>query len=366
MDILLSSDSLSVGYGKKITVDDLSFEVRAGEIITLIGSNGAGKSTILKTIASLLPIISGSVYINNTDISAMTERDSSKVLSALFTQRLTAERMTCYEVAATGRYPYTGRLGILSAMDRKIVDEAMDMTSITHLADTDFSFISDGQRQIVMLARAIAQQPKVLVLDEPTSFLDINNKLRLLTLLRKLAKEKCIAIIQSLHELELAQRFSDKLLCIKNGKADRTGTPEEIFSGDYISELYGIHNGSFVSELGICEAEKTCGVPKIFVIGGNGKGIPVYRKLARQGIPFAAGIIYENDIDHPIAQALAAEVVSAKAFEPVGQADIERAIKIIEKCSTVICAKKTFGSYDNSNSVLLGFAEDRNIKIEYT
>ncbi len=215
MKILLSSDNLSVGYGKKITVGGLTFEVRAGEILTLIGANGAGKSTIRKTTASLLPIISGSAYIENKDISLMNERDSSKVLSALFTQRLTAERMTCYEVVATGRYPYTGRLGIFSAADRQIVSDAMDMTSVTHLADTDFNYISDGQRQIVMLARAIAQEPKVLVLDEPTSYLDINNKLRLLTLLRKLAKEKGIAVIQSLHELDLAQRFSDKLLCKK-------------------------------------------------------------------------------------------------------------------------------------------------------
>ena len=365
MKILLSSDNLSVGYGKKVTVGGLTFEVRAGEILTLIGANGVGKSTILKTIASLLPGISGTAYIENKDISAMTERDSSKVLSALFTQRLTAERMTCYEVAATGRYPYTGRLGILSDHDRQIVDEAMEMTSVTHLADTDFNLISDGQRQIVMLARAIAQQPKVLLLDEPTSFLDINNKLRLLTLLRRLSKDKGIAVIQSLHELDLAQRFSDKLLCIKDGKADRIGTPGEVFSGDYISELYGIQNGSFIPELGICEQEKPCGAPGIFVIGGNGQGIPVYRDLARRGIPFAAGMIFENDIDFPIAKALASEVLTAKAFEPIDKALVERAENIITNCKKIISTKKSFGSFDSENAELLRFAENKNIKIEY-
>ena len=366
MKILLSSDNLSVGYGKKITVGGLTFEVRAGEILTLIGANGAGKSTILKTTASLLPIISGSAYIENIDISLMNERDSSKVLSALFTQRLTAERMTCYEVVATGRYPYTGRLGILSANDRQIVEESMSMTSVAHLADTDFNYISDGQRQIVMLARAIAQEPKVLVLDEPTSYLDINNKLRLLTLLRKLAKEKGIAVIQSLHELDLAQRFSDKLLCIKDGKADRIGTPEEIFSGDYISQLYGIQNGSFIPELGICEPEKPSGTAEVFVIGGNGQGIPVYRSLARQGIPFAAGIIFENDIDFPVAKSLAENVISSKAFEPIEQMTADRAEQIISNCKKIICAKKSFGSFDSINARLLELAENKNILIEYT
>ena len=366
MDILLSSDKLSVGYGKKITVNDLTFEVSAGEVLSLIGSNGAGKSTILKTIASLLPIVSGSAYIDKKDISAMTERDTAKVLSALFTGRMTAERMTCYEVIATGRYPYTGRLGILSDRDKGIVDKAMELTSVTHLADTGFDCISDGQRQIVMLARAIAQEPKVLVLDEPTSFLDINNKLRLLTLLRRLSKEKGIAVIQSLHELDLAQRFSDKILCIKNGKADRSGTPEEIFTEDYISELYGIENGTFISELGICEPEKPKGAPRVFVIGGSGQGIPVYRHLARQGIPFAAGILYDNDMDYPIAKALAAETVCEKAFEPVGQQVLIRAMQLMDNCEKVICTKKSFGSREKENEELILNAKEKHMEIEYT
>ncbi len=365
MEVLLSSRDMSVGYEKKVVVDGITFTVRPGEILTLIGANGSGKSTILKTITSLLPVVSGNVYIDDKDMAMLSQHDIAQVISAMYTSRLTSERMTCYEVVATGRYPYTGRFGILSEDDRRIVWEAMEMAAVTHLAETDFNLISDGQRQIVMLARALAQQPLILVLDEPTSFLDINNKLRLLSLLRKLSTEKGIGVVQSLHELDLAQRFSDKLLCIKNGKADRFGTPDEIFSGEYISRLYDIDKGVFIPEFGICESEKPSGIPEIFVIGGGGAGIPVYRELARQGTPFIAGIIFENDIDYPIAKALAAAVISEKAFEPIGLSALNKAEKIITHCKRIICTRKSFGGLDDPIVDLIGYAEDNGIHIDY-
>ena len=133
----ISSKELSVGYGKKVVVSGLGFEVRAGEILTIIGPNGAGKSTILKTIAAQLPAIAGSVSINDTDISLLSSHEAAQTLSVCLTERITAEKMTCADVVSTGRYPYTGLLGILSDSDRKIVREAMELTGISHLADTD-------------------------------------------------------------------------------------------------------------------------------------------------------------------------------------------------------------------------------------
>lgn len=350
---IVSAAELSVGYGKKVVVSGLGFEVSRGEILTIIGPNGAGKSTILKTIAAQLPYISGGARINGSDISAMSGHDIAKALSVCLTERITAVKMTCEDVVSTGRYPYTGRLGLLSADDRRIVRKAMELTGTVGLADTDMRCISDGQRQTVMLARAIAQQTDVLILDEPTSFLDINNKLRLLGILKELVRSRNIAVVQTLHELDLAQRFSDKILCIKDGKADRLGTPEEIFSGDYISTLYGITNGTFEPMFGTAEASRIQGEPQVFVIGGGGSGIPIYRRLQRQGIPFAAGVIHENDIEYPIAKALAAVLVSEKAFEPISEKNIALALEVMKKCSEVICCVEEFGTMNNGNKVLL-------------
>ena len=349
---VITAKKLSAGYGKKIIVSGLDIEVCPGEILTVIGPNGAGKSTVLKSIAAQLPLISGNVFINGNDISKMSSSDIARNVSVCFTDRITSERMTCEDIVSTGRYPYTGRLGILSDDDRKIVHEAMELTGTTYIADTDIRFISDGQRQTVMLARAIAQQPQILILDEPASFLDINNKLRFLSILKQLVKSRNIAVIMTLHELDLAQRFSDKILCIKNGRPDRIGTSEEIFSGDYISELYEINSGKFLSVFGTAEASRIEGEPQVFVIGGGGSGIPVYRRLQRQGIPFAAGVIHENDIDYPIAKSLASEIVAEKAFEPISDESIEKALKIAQKCSEVICCTESFGTMNKGNRIL--------------
>ncbi|MDE6019511.1 MAG: ABC transporter ATP-binding protein [Ruminococcus sp.] len=340
----ISAENISVGYGKITVAGNITFSLNSGEILTLIGPNGAGKSTILKSIAAQLHLVSGSVYIDKREISSMKERELSRKLSLVLTERIHAERMTCEDVVATGRYPYTGRLGLLSSEDIRIIDEAMELTGISYLKDSDIKEISDGQRQCVMLARAIAQQPKVMLLDEPTSFLDVNNKLELLSLLRKLVKEKHIAVIQSIHELDLAQRFSDKILCIKNRKADRIGTSDEIFSGDYIDRLYGISSGSFMNLYGTAEPAAVSGEPKIFVIGGGGSGVFIYHKLWRKNIPFAAGIIHKNDIEFPIAKALASVLIDENAFEAVSDKTVQKALKIMGKCSKIICCPEQFGT----------------------
>ena len=349
----LQADALSVGYRKHIIVDGITFNISAGEICTLIGPNGAGKSTVLKTIAAQLPVISGTVSLCGDTIDSLHEKDISNRLSVLLTQKINTERMTCGDVAETGRYPHTGTLGILTPRDKAIVHEAMELVGGAHLYDTDFREISDGQRQCVMLARAIAQQPQIMLLDEPTSFLDIGHKLHILTLLRQLAKERKIAVIMSLHELELAQKFSDTVICIRSGKADRVGTPEEIFSGDYISSVYDIRNGHYDPRYGITEPAALLGEPEIFVIGGGGAGIPIYRKLHRMNIPFAAGILHENDLEYPIAKALASLVITEKAFEPIRQETIIKALSVMSKCKKVICCVTTFGEINRANETLL-------------
>ena len=336
----LTANALAAGYRKHIICENITFTVEPGRILTLIGPNGAGKSTILKTIAAQLPPLGGSVLLGEQVLHAMPESAVARELSLFLTSRLRTELMTCREVVETGRYPYTGRLGILSAHDRDVVQDAMQRTHTADLAERDFTCISDGQRQRVMLARAIAQEPSVLVLDEPTSYLDIRHKLELLSLVKQLVRERNVAVILSLHELELAERISDRLLCIRDGKIDRTGTPEEIFTGDYIRTLYGMERGSFNALYGVPELEAVPGAPEVFVIGGGGSGIPVYRRLQREGRPFAAGILPENDLDYPVAKALAAEVISVPAFSTITDADVEKALAVLQQCSeTIVCCK---------------------------
>lgn len=244
-EIILHTKDLAAGYGGRAVLKDLSFSVRPGEILTLLGPNGAGKSTILKTLARRLEVVAGAVLLDGKTLSSLAENELAKRLSIVTTEKVRAELMTCGEVVETGRYPYTGRLGLLSEHDREIAAEAMALTHVTELSDRSFERVSDGQRQRVMLARALCQEPEVLLLDEPTSFLDVRYKVEFLTALRTLAREKRIAVVLSLHELECAARVSDTVLCVRNGAVDRVGKPEEIFTSAYIETLYGMEKGSY-------------------------------------------------------------------------------------------------------------------------
>lgn len=239
-DFYFHTEKLSVGYDGNRVVSDVTVHVKRGQILTLIGPNGAGKTTILKSIIGQLLPMAGVAVLDNVLLSDMDARELSRKMAVVLTNRIQTEMMTVEDVVATGRYPYTGLFGILSDEDHAIVENAMKMIHVSEIREQDFLKISDGQRQRVMLARALAQQPDIVVLDEPTSFLDMKYKLEFLSILQRLAKENKLTVILSLHEVELARKISDQIACFKNGKLDRYGTPEEVFKGNYLLELFDI------------------------------------------------------------------------------------------------------------------------------
>lgn len=358
------TDQLTVGYDGKPLIREINIQLKKGEILTLIGPNGAGKSTILKSITRQLATISGTVYLDKQLMSQMSNKEVSQKLAVVLTERMRPELMTCEDIVATGRYPYTGTLGILSAEDKVKVKEAMETVHAWDLKDRDFTAISDGQRQRILLARAICQEPEIIVLDEPTSFLDIRHKLELLTILKQMVLDNQLTVIMSLHELDLAQKVSDKVICVHGEHIEKYGAPEEIFTSDYIRNLYGITRGSYNAAFGCVEMEPPKGTPQIFVIGGNGSGIPIYRKLQRQGIPFAAGVLHTNDVDYQVASALAAQVVAEKPFECISQKNYENAAELMKQCQKVISPLKEFGTMNAANKELLNLARKLGILVK--
>ena len=355
-DVRLRTEDLSVGYNGRELIRGIALSLRPGEIMTLIGPNGAGKSTILKSVIRQLALVRGTVCLDGRDMAGLREGDVARRMSVVMTSHISPELMTCFDVAATGRYPYTGRLGIVTREDREKVAQCLELVHAAELADQDFSRISDGQRQRVLLARALCQEPEVLVLDEPTSFLDIRHKLELLAILKDMVRRRRLAVLMSLHELDLAQKISDQVVCVHGDKIERQGPPEEIFTPDYMRQLYGGARGSYNALFGSLELEAVAGAPEVFVIGGGGAGIPVYRRLQRQGIPFAAGVLQENDLDFPVASALAAEVVAEKRFQPIGEASLRRAAAVMADCRRVLCPLTEFGPFNEGNRQLLRLA----------
>ena len=231
--------ALAVGYSAPL-LRDIALQVERGSILALIGPNGAGKSTLLKTLSAQLKPQGGAVLLDGQDLSAYTPGARARKLALMLPHTARTELTTCFEVAAAGRYPYTGRLGVLSAADREQVWQALRLVQADALADRDFSCISDGQRQRVLLARAVCQQPEILLLDEPTSFLDVKGKAELLTILRTLAQEKQVAVIVTLHELALARKLADAVVCVSPKGVSQVLSPEDAFAEDNIRTLFDL------------------------------------------------------------------------------------------------------------------------------
>lgn len=255
-EFYFKTQNLSVGYNRKPILENISLGVYKGQILTLIGPNGSGKSTILKNLIREMNPLGGVVVLEGKDINNYSSKDFAKQMSVVLTEKVKTELLTCRDVVAMGRYPYTNYFGKLTPEDERIVDESLESVAALDIAEKDFSQISDGQRQRIMLARAICQKPQIIVLDEPTSFLDIRHKIELLDILQNMAVKENVTVVLSLHEIELANRISDWVMCVRADGKILYGTPDEIFQDEIIRELYDIKNGSYNCLYGSTELEK--------------------------------------------------------------------------------------------------------------
>lgn len=245
----LEAKNLTAGYDNKPLIRDILLKVEPGKIVTLIGPNGAGKSTILKTCAGMLNPICGEVIFDDKNIYETDKSIRAQNISVMLTKREVPQYMTAFDVVAVGRYQYTNMFGHLTEKDRSLIAQMLKTVGAESFADKDFDKLSDGQKQRVFLARALVAQPKVLILDEPTGFLDIGYKLEFLNLLDKLAREDKMAILMSLHEIELAGLISDTIVCVnENNEIDRIDVPANIMEKSYISKLFSIKQSDISSK----------------------------------------------------------------------------------------------------------------------
>lgn len=346
-------EELCVGYTGHPVISGISSGIKKGEIVTLIGPNGGGKSTIIKSLIRQLKLIGGKVYYESKDMMDLAPDEMAKLIAVVLTDRIKPELMTCYDIVASGRYPYTGRLGLLTSTDRNVIENSLKAVNALDIAGKDFARISDGQRQRILLARAICQESDIIILDEPTSYLDIRHKVELLSILKKLSREQKKTVIMSLHEIDLAMKVSDRILCVREGEAPVFGTPDEIFNENTLNRLYGLEKGIYDPAFGSIEMPKAEGRPRVFVISSGGSGIPVYRKLQKENIPFAAGILYRNDIDYHLAKRLASRIVEAAPFTILNDSHVREAKEIIKGCEKVINAGVVIGECNRALEELI-------------
>jgi len=235
---LLTLQSLSVGYGQRAVLSDLHATLNAGELVCVLGPNGAGKSTLLRTIAGLQKPLSGSVRLGNDDLHHLSASALAQRLAIVLTERVEVDHLRVYDLVALGRQPHTHWLGNLSANDHRTIQTALDATHTSGLAQRLVMQLSDGERQRVMVARALAQEPHILLLDEPTAFLDLPRRVEIMLLLRQLARETQRAFLLSTHDLDLALHVADRIWLIASNGEFSADVPEALALNGAITRTF--------------------------------------------------------------------------------------------------------------------------------
>jgi iron complex transport system ATP-binding protein len=244
MSTLLETRQLCVGHAGKIVLRDIDLSIAAGELVALIGLNGAGKSTLLRTLMGLLPSVSGEVMVRGKRLRTMSAIERSKALAVVLTERPSAGLLDAETLITLGRQPWTGHFGRASAKDREVVERAMERTDTKGFAKRALDQLSDGEAQRVMLARALVQDTPLLLLDEPTAFLDLVNRVRLMRLLRELVREERKGVLLSTHDLQSALDLCDKVVLI-TGPTIWSGTTSEARTSGILQETFGSEGLSF-------------------------------------------------------------------------------------------------------------------------
>ncbi len=259
---MFTVDSISIQYDQKSIIKDFSFDVNEGEIVSIIGPNGSGKSTLLKALSRQLPYQTGAVELDGINLKSMSPKQIARKLCMLSQKNQAPSDMTVYDLVAYGRYPHKKWYEKLTNDDREIIQWAIDKTHLSDYQTRTVASLSGGESQRAWIAMALAQRPQILLLDEPTTYLDIAHQLQLLELIHSVNKELGMTIVMVLHDLNQASIYSDKICVIKDGAMVRYGTSEEVMTRELIRKVYHVdceidqhfkHGKPRVSLIGIAE-----------------------------------------------------------------------------------------------------------------
>ena len=357
---LLAFDGVTVGYGARTVVRDAAFAVRGGEFIGLVGPNGAGKSTLLRAVTGGPDVTAGDITSDGRSLVRMPDRERARLVGVVPQTPVPPFALGARGFVEMGRHPHLGRLASPGPADRAIVAEVMRRTDTAHLAEERIDELSGGDLQRLTLAQALAQQPRVLMLDEPTSHLDLNHALQVLDLVRALA-DGGMAVLGVFHDLGLAARYADRISIVAQGRVTAPAPPAEALSARVISDVFGVRavvrtdpvTGSVAvtpvlrgEDIGSGAARGTVGL-----VCGSGTGSTLMRELMRAGYEVTAGALNRGDVDQAVAEALGAHHVM---LPPFGEIDAEPAAAVrgaFASARCVIVCPTPFGRSNLPNLV---------------
>lgn len=356
------TQELTFQYDEAVVLDHLSIAVEQGDFLTIIGPNGSGKSTLLKLLSAHLKPQSGVVRLGDRDIHSFRKRELAQEMGVVPQETGVSYDFQAYDIVLMGRNPHIGRFQREQAEDHRIVREVMEWTNTWHLRDRNVNQLSGGERQRVIIARALAQCPKVILLDEPVSALDIHHQIEVLELLKRLNRQQGVTIIAVLHDLNLAARYSDSVLLLHQGRKITMGKTEEVLTVENLREAYQMEmiiqrnpytQGLMVHPIRKClPQEERRRKTKIHLICGGGTGRGLINTLLDSGFPLTMGALNQGDSDWELGFQLGIPMAIEKPFCEMGSEALAEAMKMIEATDCVILSNVPLG-WGNINNLQL-------------
>lgn len=328
-------DNLHAGYDGPAILQGISIELPESEFAGVIGPNGSGKTTLLRSMSRVLAPMGGSVTLDGRDIYSIPAREFARRVAVVPQDTLVAFDFSVLEIVLMGRSPRLGRFAVEGVRDTEIALEALARTGTAHLRDRQINALSGGERQRVMVARALAQEPDALLLDEPTSHLDISFQFEIMDLIKSLNRERGMTVMAVLHDLNLASQYCDRLILIGQGSVQADGSPDEVITADNIRRVYGaevwVRKHPATSRpyviAGVKPNTRTARdfdtTPRVHVIGGGGTAAPVLAKLTRRGYSLTCGVLNLGDADQEVADALDIPHISQQLFAQITPESLE-------------------------------------------
>jgi iron complex transport system ATP-binding protein len=346
----------AVGYDAPI-VAGVSLDVRPGEIVGLIGPNGAGKTTLVRAVTGGARVLAGSVTVDSRAVGAYSRLELARLVGVLPQAAPPAFAFTARQFVEMGRHAHVSRFGDLSAADRDVVDDSMTQTDTARIADKPVDTLSGGDLQRLTLAQALAQQPSLLLLDEPTSHLDLNHRLQVLDLVRALA-DGGLAVLAVFHDLDMAARYADRLAVVSGGTVRPADAPGAVLTESLLAEVFGVRaviaKDPVTGAVHVLPLVRTHGgVPlsgvRVLVVSGSGTGAMVMRKLVLEGHTVAAGALAAGDTDREVAHALGLAFTPLSSYGAMSVEDEAAVEEAVREADVVVCVATPFGTANLGN-----------------
>jgi iron complex transport system ATP-binding protein len=350
---LLEAQDLTIGYEGEPVLRSVNLTAARGQLVGIVGPNGSGKSTLVRALSRVLPPMRGRVLLDGADIYQMAARELARRLAVVAQDNQVAFDFPVRAVVLMGRAPHLSRFGLEGPRDHAIAEEAMRLTHTEVFAARPITSLSGGERQRCMIARALAQQPKVLLLDEPTAHLDINHQIEILDLTRRLTAERELATLVVLHDLNLASQYCDHLLLVAQGRSLAEGTPQEVITESRIRAAYGadVHvrthptsGKPYITLLSrLPAAARPTRETKLHLVCGAGTGAQLMRSLTDLGFAVSVGAVNVADSDQLEAEALDLRRVEEAPFSPISEETHRQNCELALEADVVVVTGIPFG-----------------------